>query len=369
MASEEKNIITLPVAFFLDTNILDALPESLESGELNSLVSEVGQVRSRVYLPDVVAREWLKHRVDKVVKSYLNVRKGSKHLRSYISTIPDFELEDKAIIDAVFSSGIQRMKAGRLRILRPPLIDTRSMTLNAVCEVAPFTHSNKGFKDELVVLSMLDVIGRGTFKSCVLVTADKDFAEKDIQPRFKLFNVEFRVVNNLQKATQLIVDTLNEAGQKYYEHVCRSAFEYAKTHWKEISSSIIKKINLDGVSEFRLTDGGRYSVLDGTLKRVVRVNPLEIKGAIPGVPEKTEASLTPITISVDVELELEYEQMEFNWADIFGKKIKTTDEKREFKPIPYILVVKTKTFSASVEATAKLVKDKWEEFKIIEVRV
>lgn len=369
MASEGKNIITLPAAFFLDTNILDALPESLESGELNSLVSEAGQVHSRVYLPDVVAREWLKHRLDKVVKSYVSVRKGSKHLRNYISTIPGFELENKAIIDAVFSNGIRRMKAGELRILRPPHIDTRSMTLNAVSEVAPFTHSNKGFKDELIILSMLDVVGRWTLKSCVLVTNDSHFEEKEIQPRFEHLKVDFRIVNNLQKATQLIVDTLNIAGQRYYEKTIMEATELSQSHWDEISSKIIEKVHSDGVSEFRLTSDERYSALEGTLKRVVRVNPLEIKGAIPGVPEKTEAGLTPITISVDVELELEYEQMEFNWADVFGKKIRTTEEKREFKPIPNIRVVRTKTVSVLVEATARFVKDKWEELEIIEVRI
>ncbi len=369
MASEEKNIITLPAAFFLDTNILDALPESLESGELNSLVSEASQVGSRVYLPDVVAREWLKHRSDKVVESYVNVRKGSKHLRNYISNIPDFELENKAIIDSVLSNGIRRMKAGRLRILRPPRIDTRSMTFNAVGEVAPFTHSNKGFKDELIVLSMLDVVGRWTFKSYILVTNDSHFEDKEIRPRFEHLKVDFRIVNNLQKATQLIVDTLNIAGQRYFEKTIRDATELSQLHWDEISSKIIEKVNSDGVSEYMLTSGERYSTLEGTLKRVVRVNPLKIKGAMPGVPEKTEASLTPITISVDVELELEYEQMEFNWADLFGKKIRTTEEKRELKPIPYIRVARTKTVSSSVEATAKLVKDKWEEFKIIDVRI
>jgi len=369
MASEEKNIITLPAAFFLDTNILDALPESLESGELNSLVSEAGQVGSRVYLPDVVAREWLKHKVDKVVESYAKARKGSNHLRNYINTIPDFELESKAIIDAVLSTGIRRMKAGRLRILRPPRIDTRSMTSNAVGGVAPFTYSNKGFKDELIVLSMLDVVGRGTFKSCLLVTNDSHFEDKEIRPRFGHLKVDFRIVNNLQKATQLIVDTLNTAGQRYFEKIIREATELSQSHWDEISSKIIEKANSDGVSVYRLTYGARDSTFEGSVKRVVRVNPLEIKGALPGIPEKTEASLTPITISVDVELELEYEQIEYGLADYLGKKIRTTEEKSELKPIPYIRILRTKTVSASVEATAKLVEDKWEEFKIIEISI
>lgn len=364
-----KNII-LPVAFFLDTNILEALPETLESGELNSLVSEAKQFHCKVYLPDVVAREWIKHRFDKAVGSYADIRKGSDHLRKYIDAIPDFKLESKAIYNAVFKAGIQRIKNAGLRILRPPFIKTRSITSNAVCEVAPFAPDGKGFKDELIVLSMLDVVSRWTFKSCILVTKDRHFSEKDIASRFKPFDVDFRTVDRLQNATQLIVDTLDEAVRRHYEKVTREATEYTKLHWKEISRSIIDKVSSDGVSEFRLTHayGETPSILEGTLKRVVSVKPLEIKEAMPGIPDES-TGLTPITISVDVELELEYERMELDWADVFGRRVKITEEKREFKPNRYSRVVETKTVDASIEAKARYSDDKWEGFVISEVQI
>jgi hypothetical protein len=362
-----KNI-TLPAAFFLDTNILDALPETLESGELNSLISEAKDVHCKVYLPDVVAREWIKHRLDNAVNSYADIRKGSDHLRKYIDATPNFKLKGEAIFDAVFKVGIQRIKNAGLRILRPPFIKTRPITSNAVFEVAPFTHSNKGFKDELVVLSMLDVVGRWNYKSCVLVTEDKHFSEKDISGRFKQFDVDFRVVNNLQTATKLIVDTLDEATQRRYEEVIRGVTEYVKSRWEEISSKIIEKVNSDGVSDFRLSYGSAYTYREGTVKRVVSVKPLEITGALPGIPDES-TGLTPITISVDVELELEYERMEVDWTDVFFQKIKTTEEKREFKPGRYSRVVETQTVNASIEAKARYSDDKWEGFIISEVQV
>lgn len=364
------NNITLPAVFFLDTNILDALPETLESGELNSLVSEAKEVHCKVYLPDVVAREWIKHRLYNAVDSYVDIRKGSGHLRKYIDAIPDFELESKAIADAVFKVGIQRIKNADLRILRPPFINTRSITSNAVYEVAPFAPEGKGFKDELIVLSMLDVVSRWNFKSCILVTKDKHFSEKDISSRFKPFDVDFITVDKLQNATQLIVDTLDEAVQRHYEKVIREVTEYAKSNWDEISLSIIDKVNSDGVSELRITHayGEPPSVLEGTVKRIVSVKPLEIKEATPGIPDES-TGLTPITISVDVELELEYERMKLDRATILSRKVKTTEEKREFKSPQYSRVVRTKTVYASIEAKAKNSDDKWEGFVISEVRI
>lgn len=365
----EKNSLMLPVAFFLDTNILDALPETLESGELNGLVSEANGVKSRVYLPDVVAREWIKHRLDKVLKRYTDIRVGFDHLKKYLDAIPDFKIETDTIVDAVFKDGTRRIRNAGLRILRPPRINTRSMTSNAVFQVAPFAHSNRGFKDELIILSMLGLVRRWTYKSCVLVTKDTHLAEKDIKPRFKRLSGAFRVANNLPDATQLIVETLNQAGQRYYAQVLTSALEHAKSHWKEVSSSIIEKVNAEGVSEFGLTFGQQYSGLEGTLKRVISVNPLEVKGVRPGIPDEGKGGQTQMTIIVDVELELEYEAMEFDSQDLFGRRVKTVEEKREYKPPRYRRVVTTKIVGASVEAKAKLVSDKWEGFEISEVRI
>lgn len=64
---------TTSVAVILDTNVLDALPESLKSGELSNLTSAVW----RVFVPDVVAREWQWHRLWKADESYKTLRKVS----------------------------------------------------------------------------------------------------------------------------------------------------------------------------------------------------------------------------------------------------------------------------------------------------
>ncbi|HUW83397.1 MAG TPA: hypothetical protein VMZ31_11430 [Phycisphaerae bacterium] len=58
---ERSARVEWPLAVFLDTNVLDSLPESLESGELSKLVKQA----SRVYVPDVVARERVNHRYTK----------------------------------------------------------------------------------------------------------------------------------------------------------------------------------------------------------------------------------------------------------------------------------------------------------------
>ena len=47
------------MVIFLDTNILEELPETLESGELSSLIAEAKEVLVKVCLPDIVAREWI----------------------------------------------------------------------------------------------------------------------------------------------------------------------------------------------------------------------------------------------------------------------------------------------------------------------
>lgn len=369
MAENGNKTIKLPAAFFLDTNILDTLPESLESGELSHLVSEADDCNCRVFLCDVVAREWLKHRWDNACKSAESLMKGIRHLGKYIDSIPEVPIEDDAFYASVFRKGIQRIKEARLRVLKPPLLYTRAITAGAVFEAAPFSHSNKGFKDELIVLSMLQLLNRCSYGSCVLVTSDGHFRERDLRSRFEKYDVHFRVVDKLSGAVQLIVDTFDREKQKYIEQIIASGMEHAQAHWVEISSAITERVEAEGVSAYRLYLGEKHSTLDGVLKRVISAKPMQIAYVTPGRWDETESVLTSMTISVDVELELEYEQMEFVWSDTFGRKIRTTEERQEFRPTPYVRVPKTKSVGASLEAASTYDDSKWNGFEITSVSI
>jgi hypothetical protein len=156
-----------PMAVFLDTNILEELPENLESGELSSLIAEAKEVLVKICLPDIVAREWIWHRLEKLIKNMEGAKKGLDHIRKYFKDIPDFNPpEANNILDSVFRISVKRIKESGLRVLGPPKTNIRMLTHRAAYKQAPFRGSNRGFKDELVVLTMLKMSKKnGTLKA------------------------------------------------------------------------------------------------------------------------------------------------------------------------------------------------------------
>jgi hypothetical protein len=369
MPESRDDTIERPAAFFLDTNILDSLPETLESGELGNLIRESKKCGCRVFLCDVVAREWLKHRWDKALSILQSVEKGSKYLADYTDNVHVISVARKDLYERVFKKGIQRIKALDLRILPPPPLFVRTITKSAVFALPPFSHSNKGFKDELIVLTMLRLIHNWSYKTCVLVTNDNHFVESKLCSRFEPLRVKFKVVDSLQNATQLLIDTLNEEDRLYYEQIQTAGVKHANDCWDQICSAIIESVEAEGVYDYRMRYGEKYSSLDGTPKRVIDAVPLKITSITPGGYDEAAGAITSMTVSVDVELELEYEQMEFNWGEVFGRRIKTVEENESFKPKPYVRVTRKKIVSASIEAASRLSDTEWEGFEIKSVSI
>ena len=82
--NDKQDEQAFPMVFFLDTNILDELPETLESGELSSLIAEAEEVEVKVYIPDIVAREWIWHRLEKLLNSIADAKTSLDHVRRYL---------------------------------------------------------------------------------------------------------------------------------------------------------------------------------------------------------------------------------------------------------------------------------------------
>jgi hypothetical protein len=194
-----------PIAIFLDTNILDSLPENLRSGDLSGLIADANSIGAKVCIPDVVAREWLKHRIDKFFDSLDGYEKSRAHIKKYFSNMPVFNIAGHDFSNNVYRFLINHLKKSGCRILGPPKSTISDLTERAVWSKPPFRNANKGFKDELVVLSMLKLPKRGwNYKTYVLVTQDNDFPAEELKKRFADFNVMLERVNTLQDARKLL---------------------------------------------------------------------------------------------------------------------------------------------------------------------
>jgi len=310
--SENKAMGSFPIAVFIDTNILDSLPEDLQSGDLSSLAETAEKTGARVYIPDVVAREWLKHRLDKIVGSFREYRKSRDHLKNYLPTIPEWKVTEDDYLNSVYRALIGRLRRSGCRVLGPPKTTIRGLTHRAVWEEPPFRGANKGFKDELVVVAMLKLVSRGwNYRTYVLVTKDHDFPGDSLEERFRRRNVVFEKVQSLHEAKELLAKRFSEKGfEAWKQDRAKTEDEiraFLSQHWDSISQAVTRKFAEEGISTWTIYGYGQKDIPEHAyIKRVVKISPSKI-GTIDVGKEDEKTRETPVTIGVEAVLTLEVE--------------------------------------------------------------
>jgi hypothetical protein len=316
--SDSKEVF--PIAIFLDTNILDALPENLHSGDLSGLIADAGSIGASVYISDVVAREWVKHRTDKFLKSLEAYQKAQNHMKKYFPDIPEFRITKDDFEGSVYRVLILRLKNCGCRLLGPPKATIASLTRRAVWEMPPFRGANRGFKDELVVLSMLKLRKRGwNYKTYVLVTMDNDFPATELQNRFALWSVNFERVNSLRDARKLLEAKLDETWKQKKSQLEAEIKEFISGYWETIAEAVVRRIEDEGLSMWTIYGYGEDDIPKNSLiKRIVKAIPMEIQYVDVGIEEEATHEI-PITIGVHTKLSIEIEQSPFLDRALFEK--------------------------------------------------
>ncbi|KKL80018.1 hypothetical protein LCGC14_2009000 [marine sediment metagenome] len=371
--AEQKKGLEWPIAVFLDTNVLDALPESLESGELSNLVEEA----SRVFVPDVVAREWMSHRYQKAFDSIANALKASRQLRQYSDEWVKIGLTKPGeLYLEVGRKAARRLRAAGLRVLRPPRIDTRDITARAVLAIPPFRQAGRGFKDELTVLSMLELLARWTYKSAVLVSKDHDFRD-DLGRRFEHLKVRVAVCRSLSETQGLLRRSLDEAAAAAMAQRADAVLSLASQHWEDIRRTIEDSARSEGVSELELLDyfSDPKDIPKGArLRRLVNVKPTKLDHVSVGRKHARSERIL-VTVYAECKITIEVEVTDLT-ARVFLNRL-TMEERRGVdwpNPERQTLILKR---SLSVEATARedesgnwsdlrLIEDKAEYVKLLE---
>lgn len=330
--SGEENKEIFPIAIFLDTNILDSLPENLRSGDLSGLVADADNIGASVYIPDVVAREWLEHRMDKFFHSLENYEKSRSHIKKYFSDVSEFRITVDDFMDNVYRFLISHLKKSGCRLLGPPKVTINSLTRRAVCKTPPFKNANRGFKDELVILSMLKLVRRGrNYKTYVLVTKDNDFLSEELKKRFSRFKVKFDRVNSLQYVRKLLDEKLDAAWKQRKTDLETEVKGFLSGHWDTISQAVVREVEEKGVTwstifAYGKDDISRYS----NIRKIVKSNPIQIQGVDVG-SEDEDTHEIPVTIGVNTRLSLEVEENPFLYR-AFLERIGTEGRKLDRTP-------------------------------------
>jgi len=323
--TSNKLIQTCPELVFLDTNILDSLPIDLRSGELSLLLENAARIDITVAIPKIVLLEWLKHRSLSSLKHLRNIREGFNYIKKYKNDAVSIGIDDATLQHLVTEQ--QKDLLNKLGIQIAPLhsINIDKIVTNAVEEIPPFKKEDRGFKDEIIVLSLIEYAHKLESPSAMLISSDSVFREQALRDRFKSENIELIVAASLEDANKWFDDFLKQDGRAFDALRRQKAYEFFQEHWEEIRDAITRHVDEVGAYDKNLFPSGK--IPPATLvSKILKVDPLGIESLTLGYGRPVlldDPTQTPITIYVKVEFDLVLETYsgDFWHEALFGHKV------------------------------------------------
>lgn len=325
--NEKQTREVFPIAIFIDTNILDALPEELISGDLSALIEDANQVGSRVFIPDVVAREWMEHKIERLLKNLENYQKAKNYIEKYFPPVAGFQLSGEDF-RKVPRALVARLRKSGCRLAIPPKATVRSLTWRAVSGMPPFRDGNRGFKDELIVRSMLRLVESGrNYRTYVLVTNDSDFDVESLRKRFGRHEVIFEKVPGLRKGRELLSEKLDEAWKRQRADAENEMRGFLQERWERVSRAVIQEFEERGIGWWIISGFGQKDVpSSSSIRRVFKIAPKAISSLDVGLEDEV-THVIPVTIGVETTLTLEIEENPY-LAEVMLEKIGREGRKR-----------------------------------------
>ena len=233
-------------AVFLDTNTLIAAakadPSLLSDGEGRRLLEIARLVPILVGLPEIVVEEYI-HWLCGECDSRLG---GLDWLRNVGLDVPCINVPaDKALhIRMWFSSQIS--ESGVVRCSTPP-VEVAELVEASVKHIPPFVERDKGFRDTLILLSIIDVARRERIPHLILVTRDKVFQRAQIAKRVKSeTGAELTVCETVHDAVTNAQPFLEAAEKEEMARRDLEAERICKEHFAQLRTYALDNIVLPG---------------------------------------------------------------------------------------------------------------------------
>lgn len=330
MAAKGSNYdlsLTLPKAIYLDTNMLLSLPvwsPNIEFAELRRLASIIG---IGLYIPQIVVRE-LKQRREEGAKDAI---KQLKVEAQSLSSLLRKEVSAPAITLDYAAARINSLVTDFIRDLNLQVVDTpQDISMDTLVEMAvrgeaPFSprgaegkdKGDKGFKDALILFTVMQhMIGQG-YKDGVFLTKDGHFDAPSVKTRLTQNNLTLSVFRTFTEAKDFLNSYLKSSEKSKQEREDKEIRRFLNEKFDFIDSFIMKnaKISADLFkNRFPLFHGEPDPLAYYTVKRILGVRPKTIthvfRGHISGNAEEKENA---IAVSFSVSIQFDLMVQENNW--------------------------------------------------------
>lgn len=275
--------VNWPRKVFLESTALFQLGSKLQKPEFARLLELKGILNFDLFVSEVSFAEYVRQRKDKVDGVARDVKSvGAWFAENQPQSIAAAQKQVAEFRKEIGDLYAKKAAEAGIQIVQIPGIDIRRLLQMSINRIPPFETSpddktEKGFRDSLIMFSILESI-KGRPEDFALVVTNDVLMTKGLQIHADEFRTTVEIVSNLDDANKHIEARMNE----WYRTYLREESEAAKTelakYMKEISDQVrtIKELtDADfGIVTFA-TIGGGSRLLDFG-ESIERVNSLKM---------------------------------------------------------------------------------------------
>lgn len=303
-------------AIYIDTNILIRLnygDASVDFFELRGLLE--GNSVS-MYVPETVVKEFIQYRIRDAQSQVDKIKTASTKLARLLGRSPSAFETPNDLTETIKGMVNEFIQAVGLEIIKTPDISLETLIDMAVQKEPPFEEKGeKGFRDSVIVFTIIDHMKNNDFSTAIFVSNDKIFSNTQVIKRFQESGLMVLVEEGFTQAKEQFNKQINKVTVKFLEKFSKEILPFLRSRSQEIFEYVLKNAE---VSEDFLKRRGllrQEELLSGTIRKVLAVRPVEISGVFPAhlskKQEEAEEGYKPVTLFVETEFDLVIEEYGF----------------------------------------------------------
>lgn len=363
-------------AYYFDTNVLRQLSRGTANVEFIRLrdVARHGDdpTRKVLFVPSVVVKELTHHWIQDVYEEIENLDKASRNLGHMLARTVNYEHPQDVERD-VDKLVAEFLNSTEIEVIQIPNIPVESLVDMAVKKEAPFEEKKeKGFRDAVIMFTILDHMETNQISNATLISADRIFSHEAVLKRFESKGFRLSVAKTVVEAKEQRMKEVDEAISVYIDGMERELKVFLSSKRQQIFEFIHKNTR---ISESFLRGGlfqPKDDLLGTVIKKILAYRPKEVSKVYIGListKEPVPQGFTGITFTVSLEIDLLIQDLRLTIFDPPTLALSSLDE---FEKVRYsvptgIEAQKTVVREITVEALLSKENGQYADLQIIKL--
>lgn len=238
------------VVFDTEALFSENFPEM--SASFRKLIELAGKLNIRLYIPEIVIRELEQKFIDGTEKSINGINSEYQKLKKIVQQKIDLSIPNLEVLKEVYVTEVQNLiKNNKLIIIPIPPANIGALIDKAVKRVPPFEGKDKGFRDAMIIESIIEYGVNNKIKTFVFISLDKIFEHEIVAKNARSKGIELYLQKRIKDINEKIFELVDQKLQEVIKEREKRALIFLKTQEDEINKYL--KTNFE-ISEYDIGD-------------------------------------------------------------------------------------------------------------------